>query len=348
MIEIKDGYEVWPRGKETWSLGFLHTYQITMFVGILISFLTVVWFWKRQKYSWQILQILVIIIVPTSIVGARLWFLIASGDKANWAKFYEFKGLSIHGGVLFSTAAAIWFLSYRKSSVDMRTAIGIILPSILIGQAIGRFGNMDNHEVYGKVVDASSLDWMGPMKKHMYIRNSYDDILHWRTPLFFYESMSSLFGYIVIIWVLLNYNLVKPGVTGALYLLWYGIVRISMEPLRDPVDIMKWGDFPVSMLLAGISIALGLGLLIWWQGFTKPFDKLILAIMPKSILDKVNKKYKMITPLKPVLFTKDKTERKQFYLFGKIVENRVRLWLPDARVEKQSKRKMNNMWSRRS
>ncbi len=320
-----------------------------MFVGILISFLTVAWFWKRQKYSWQILQILVIIIVPTSIVGARLWYLIASGDKANWAEFYKFQGLSIHGGVLFSTAAAIWFLSYRKTSVDMRTAIGIILPSILIGQAIGRFGNMDNHEVYGKVVDdASSLDWMGPMKKYMYIREADNLPADWRTPLFFYESMSSLFGYIVIIWVLLNYNLVKPGVTGALYLLWYGIVRVSMEPLRDPVDIMTWGKFPVSMLLAGLSIALGLGLLIWWQGFTKPFSKLILAIMPKRILDKVNKKYKMITPLKPVLFTKDKTERKRFYLFGKIVENRVRLWIPDARVEKQSKRKMNNMWSRRS
>jgi len=343
---MENTYTPWIRSEPTWSLGFLHTYQITMFVGIILSFLTVVWFWRRQKYSWQILQILVIIIVPSAIVGARLWFLIANGDKADWAHFYKFQGLSIHGGVLFSTLAAMWFLTYRKNSVDMRTAIGIILPSILIGQAVGRFGNMDNHEVYGRIVSGSSLDWMGAMKQHMYIKTNFYDVAHWRTPLFFYESMTSLFGYVFIVWILLQFNLVKPGVTGALYLLWYGIVRVSMEPLRDPVDIMKWGDFPVSVFLAALSIILGLVLLIWWQGFTKPFDKLILVLFPETLLNKVTKGYKLIRPTKPRRFAGGKTTRKQFYLFGEEVENRVKIWLPDARVDKESKRKMNYDWSR--
>ena len=284
---------------------------------------------------------LVIIIVPTAIVGARLWFLIASGDRANWAEFYKFQGLSIHGGVLFSTLASMLFLSYRKKSVVMRTAIGIILPTVLIGQAIGRFGNMDNHEVYGGVVSESSLDWMGAMKRHMFIEGE------WRAPLFFYESMSSLFGYIIIVWILLQFNLVKPGVTGALYLLWYGLVRVSMEPLRDPVDIMKWGDFPVSVFLAALSIILGLVLLVWWQVFTKPFNKFTISLFPEKWLNKVTKSYKLITPIKPRRFAKGKTTRKKFYLFGEEVENRVKIWLPDARVDKQSKREINNIWSRR-
>ena len=358
----------WERGKPSWSLGFLHTYPITMFFGILISFLTVVWFWRRYKYSWEVLQVVVIIIIPSAIVGARLWFLIAEGDLKQWEEFYKFSGLSIHGGVMFAILTGLIYLRTKKNVIDIRTIFGIILPTVLIGQSIGRWGNFDNHEVFGQIVSSKSLDWMGPMKSHMLIFNSNDNLkfgdpnvilgmvrmnvgppqLHlmaYRAPLFFYESMSSLVGYIVLVWIILNFNLLKPGATGALYLIWYGVVRASMEPIRNPSDIMKWGGvFPISLFLAILSAVLGLFLLIWFQFLTKPFVKGFEKILPKKIFNfldnKVKKEYELIKPIKYRRFAKKDTRRK-YYLFGKMIPNTVSIWIPRFNIIKKSKRKLN-------
>lgn len=307
----------WNRGTPSWEVGFLHTYPLTMFLGVIISFLTVAYFWHKQKYSWELLQIILILVIPGGIIGARLWFLISEGG---WNQWYFLSGLSIQGGIMGASIFVSPFLYYRRNVIDIRTAIGIILPSIIIGQAIGRWGNYDNHEVYGEVVSGSSLDWMGEMKKHMYIEGQY------RTPLFFYEFLTSTIGYLLIIWVLLRKNWVKPGVTAALYLIWYGIVRASMEPLRDPVDIMKWGSLPISLFLATIMILLGIGLAVWWQ-FLSP------------------KKYDLIQPIKlrkKFFFGPLSDMKKKYVFFGDEVPNKVSIWLPNNEgSRKWSKREIN-------
>ena len=210
----------WVRSESSWEIGFLHTYPITMFLGVLISFLSVAYFWKKQKYSWEILQVLVILIVPGSIVGARLWFLISEGGWENW---YILRGLSIQGGVMGALLAGSPFLYFRRHVVDMRTVYGIIIPNVIIGQALGRWGNFANHEVYGGIVSGESLNWMGWMKSHMFIGDTGittgDATGHYRAPLFFYESISSIIGWFIMTWMLLRKNYVKPGVTGAIYLI---------------------------------------------------------------------------------------------------------------------------------
>lgn len=335
----------WNRGQSSWNAGFLHLYPITMFLGVILAFLTVAYFWKRMKYSWDTLYILVIIIVPTSIIGARLWFLISSGNPDYWHDWYKLEGLSIQGGVMASGLSASLYLWFQRHHIDFRTAAGIILPAVIVGQAIGRWGNFDNHEVYGAQVNGDSLNWLTFIKPHMLINDTSTGIISYRQPFFFYESMINLIGYLLLVWVLLRRNWVKPGATGAMYLMYYGITRIIMEPLRDPADIMKVNGFPMSVLIAAIWIAVGLILFIWWQGLTRPFDKWAQVIFPKKILNKFKKEYKAIYPVKPrkKFFFGEEVETKGSILlyWGKEVPNKVKLYVPVVKNEKWSKREIN-------
>ena len=319
---VSDGHggNAWERGTPSWELGFLHTYPLTMFLGVVVAFLSIAYFWKRQKYSWEVLQILLILIVPGSIVGARLWFLISEGG---WDHWYILSGLSIQGGIIGALTAAMPFLYYRRHAIDIRTALGIIIPNVIIGQAIGRWGNFDNHEVFGKAVSGDALNWMGGMKSHMYI--SVNNIIAYRQPLFFYEFIANSLGYIVIVLMLLRKNWVKPGVTAAIYLVWYGITRAAMEPLRDESDIMRWGSLPISLLIAILMIVVGIGLGIYWQFVSK-------------------RKYDLIQPVKNrrLFLVGQKSDTKKKYLFfGDEIPNKVRIWLPNNEEKKWSKREIN-------
>ena len=329
---------VWNRGTPTWQVSFLHMYPILMMVGVIASFLTIAYFWKRQKYSWEILQILTIIVVPYSIFGARIWYLIATGSEWTFFGFFKFQGLAIQGGVMGALLGGGTFLWFRRHAVDMRTVAGIIMPAVLIGQAIGRWGNFDNHEVYGKIIDgdAHSLDWLTFIKPHMLISDKFG--VHYRQPFFFYESMLNLMGYMGIVWVLLRRNKLKPGSTAAIYLIWYGITRLVMEPMRTPTDIMKWGNFQVSTFMSAIWIVAGVALLVWFQFITNP------GSLVKRYLPNLRNKYKRIEPVKTrklLYFGEKSNERKTKVFWGDTVKHRITIWIPNP-DSNYSKRELNS------
>lgn len=342
----------WHRGESSWAVGFLHTYPITMTLGIICAFLACAYFWHRQKYSWEILQILVILIIPGSIFGARLWFLISEGG---WSQWYHLSGLSIQGGVMGALLFGLPYLWTVRHKVDPRTVLGIIVPNVILGQAIGRWGNFDNHEVFGRLISTdyndSTLNWMGWMKHHMWILNS-DGTTGYRQPLFLYEFMTSVIGWTGMVLILLRKNWVKPGVTGGIYLFWYGLIRCIMEPLRDPVDIMKWGSMPISLVTAILSMVGGLFFIIWWQFFTdiKKESKIGQWLIKQDnkfslfIFKVVSKEYEMIKPVKErrMFWVGPKSDMKYKYLFlGEQVENKINIWLPVQSEEKWSKREIN-------
>lgn len=275
------------QGEATYLFGTFSLYPFAIFLGILASIFTVAFFWWKNKYQWDILLSLIIITVPTSIIGARLFYIFERliyeptnpFPGSHWWAIWE-GGLSIQGGVVVSMVCDLIYLSFKKDVIDRRNVFGIILPSVLIGQAIGRWGNFTNHEVYGRAVEGNSLNWLGEtIKYNMFINGEY------RAPLFLYESIGNLLAYLLIVWVILFFNWTKPGTTGALYLIWYGILRVSMEPLREE-------SYLYYSIIAIISIVVGVFLCIYfeWTG---------ISIYEKSSISKfsfnyVNKKVKYI------------------------------------------------------
>lgn len=215
----------------------VHTYSLTMMLGILAAILTVSIFWSRAKYKWEILFTLILLTIPFAIIGARLWDLVEESTKPNfnwrnWYKIWE-GGLSIQGGVILAFIVDFIYVYNKRDQVDIRKVADIIVPTILIGQVIGRWGNYANHELYGKIdYDGSSVLIFGKtFASNMFIQDEFG--IGYRYPLFLYEGLANLFGYLVLVWIINLMGLLKPGSSTSWYFIWYGVVRLAMEPLRQ-------------------------------------------------------------------------------------------------------------------
>ncbi|MCS4536532.1 prolipoprotein diacylglyceryl transferase [Mycoplasma sp. CSL7475-4] len=279
----------------------IRTYSITMMLGMLAAILTITFFWKREKYKWDILYTLIVIVIPTSIIGARLWDLVEVGlydpsfKWADWYKIWE-GGLSIQGGVVLSAACGMLYVYHRRHEVDFRKVIDFIIPTILIGQVIGRWGNYANHELYGKVDwDGSSVLIFGKtFAQNMFISDAYSASLNqpglFRYPLFLYEGLANLAGYLVLVWIINLFGLAKPGSTSGLYFVWYGLVRLALEPLRE-------NAYQIYTVASLVFIAIGTIMFIYFMFFNsvhyaKIKDKYRFKYVyahPQSYLEHVNK-----------------------------------------------------------
>ena len=191
--------------------------------------------------------------IPVAIFGARIWSF-AIGDATG--NFFDFRGggLAIEGGVVFTVLAAlIYFPLVLRSNkykirdiktnpedpqvrqVSMWVYFDAIVPCILIGQVLGRWGNYFNQEVYGQVISAtqtSYMNWLCDNLPYMYVEKLHAYV----QPLFLYESCVNIVGFVFIYVAMEFMPGIKTGTIGATYFLWYGTVRIITEPFR-------YGDF---------------------------------------------------------------------------------------------------------
>ncbi|WP_036452723.1 prolipoprotein diacylglyceryl transferase [Mycoplasma buteonis] len=247
----------------------MNVYSLCILLGFTCSILTAAYFWKREKYPFEILLTLIIITVPCAMIGARLGFIIeraiAGQPLARWWAIWE-GGLSIQYGIILATIADLIYVYTKRKVIDVRKAASYIIPTILIGQFVGRWGNFSNHEVYGKIdwSGASSLMWGHTFASQMFISDSVSEQLGlqgaYRYPLFLYEGLANLVGYLLIVWVLNLFNFTKPGASAGLYLLWYGLLRLVMEPLREEsYDVYKY-------LAVGFAV-IGLLVFVYYQFF---------------------------------------------------------------------------------
>lgn len=99
----------------------------------------------------------------------------------------------------------------------------VAAPVLILGQAIGRWGNFANQEVYGFEVTNSAFQWF-PFS--VFIESSQT----WHLATFFYESVINLVGFFVLVKLLRKTE--KPGSVTFSYLIWYGVVRLILESLR--------------------------------------------------------------------------------------------------------------------
>lgn len=203
--------------------------------------------------------VLVLILVPLAVLGARLYYIIFS-DQLTLADFFDFshggfRGLAIYGGVIGGLLGVIIFAVIKKCSLMPLT--DLIAPALILGQSIGRWGNFFNQEAYGRAVDFNFF----PLT--VFIDNGLDYGPHLAT--FFYESILNFIGFIVILTVFLRQK--KYGNTTATYLLWYGVVRMIIEPMRtDSLLIVPGNDFVFNRISFVISIAIVvLGVVLLYQ-----------------------------------------------------------------------------------
>lgn len=171
----------------------------------------------------------------SGIIGARLWSCLVlefdyySQHVGEIFKIWE-GGLAVQGGIFLGAAVTVPFIIFAKKDLNVRHVIDIALPCIIIAQAIGRWGNFFNQEVYGRAVSADVMRIFPKIiVNNMLINGEY------RLPLFFIESLINIVGFFVLRYAVGRglKKFIGLGDIGAAYVIWYGLTRVALEPLRD-------------------------------------------------------------------------------------------------------------------
>ena len=263
---------------EAYSASFVvRFYGICVVGGACVTyFICDHYFYKKFKRH-GIIDTLFLVAFPSGLVGARLWYCLVLEPETYLANPVSILhiwdgGLAIQGGALLGIIAGITYMLIFRKYVDIRFAIDVIIPCILVAQAIGRWGNFFNAEVHGNEVLLSNWNWL-PLfitKQMQYTSiagstnvSTSEGMIY--LPLFLIESVSNLCGYFLIskgVGIGLK-KYVKGGVQASLYLVWYGLTRVILEPLRYGNEssgsaFMYSQSFytAIAMVIAGVVIAL--------------------------------------------------------------------------------------------
>ena len=164
------------------------------------------------------------------IIGARIWYVVFMFEQYQDNLFDIFKiqngGLAIQGGIVAGFIYSYYF--FKKRNIPILQAGDIIMPLILLSQAIGRWGNFINQEAHGGIVERATLEAM--MIPNFIIEGMNIGGTYYH-PTFLYESVLNLLGFILIYIILKKFNL-KQGVLFFSYFIWYGITRFIVEGMR--------------------------------------------------------------------------------------------------------------------
>ncbi|MDU7056415.1 MAG: prolipoprotein diacylglyceryl transferase, partial [Enterococcus hirae] len=166
-------------------------------------------------------------------------------------------GLAIYGGLIAGAITLYFFTKYHF--ISMWTFLDIAAPSVLLAQAIGRWGNFMNHEAYGPVTTRIFLENLHIPRfiiDNMYIEGFY------RQPTFLYESVWSLIGFILLLFLRNKKHLLKKGEVLLVYVMWYSFGRFFIEGLRTD-SLYFLGVIRISQLLSAFLFVGTIILFIW-------------------------------------------------------------------------------------
>lgn len=210
----------------------IHLYGLAIAVGILLGFFVTRALAKRLTFPPDDLYGLVAWLVPVSLVGARLYHVLNE-----WGYYADHPGeivavwnggLAIHGAILAGLITV--FVWARRRRASFWSVTDLLAPGLILGQAIGRWGNYFNQELYGKPTD---LPWAIPIDLSHRLPG-YESFAYFH-PLFLYESLLDLALFAVLFFIVRRGH-ARLGTTTALYFIGYSVIRFSLDFLRiNPV-----------------------------------------------------------------------------------------------------------------
>lgn len=196
--------------------------------------------------------------IPISIISARIYYVAFewpyySANPADIIKIWN-GGIAIHGGLLGAILTGIVF-SYKKKISFWKLA-DIAAPSILLGQAIGRWGNFINQEAHGGPVSRSFLE---SIQIPNFIINQLNINGQYFHPTFLYESIWNIIGVAVLI--ILRNSAIKRGELFLSYLIWYSVGRFFIEGMRTD-SLMLTSSLRIAQLMSITLIAVSLIIIV--------------------------------------------------------------------------------------
>ena len=236
------------------NLGFLNIrwYGLLICISVIIGIFISKKLAKSRNIDPQYVSDILPSLIIYSIIGARAYYVIFEWRQYSGNNFFtSFEifnsvvqipsflaiwegGIAIHGGLIGGFLSILFFC--KSKNINLKTFIDILIPSIILGQSIGRWGNFFNNEAFGI---PTNLPW----KLFIPIQNRPIEFINYQFfhPTFIYESLWNFLIFIILI-IIFNKqnknNFVRPGFISCFYLISYSFGRFWIEGLRiDPLCI---------------------------------------------------------------------------------------------------------------
>ncbi len=237
----------------------IYWYSIFILIALIIGIYLVIKEGKKHNLKADMITDLAFFMIPIALVCARLYFVIFHWDyySANLIEiFYVWEGgLAIHGGIIGGLLYLLYFS--KKHHIKPLLLTDIIVISLFLGQAIGRWGNFMNGEAFGP---ATTLEHLESLHLPSFIIDGMNINNVYHIPTFFYESIACFIVFIVLIFYRKRKQL-KLGELTSFYLIWYGIIRFFIEGLRT--DSLMLGPIKMAQLVSIIMVIAGIIMLIY-------------------------------------------------------------------------------------
>lgn len=252
------------------DLGFIEIrwYSFLILIAFIIGYFLVINRCKKKNINISTISDMCFYLVIVCLLGARIYYCLFNLDYYGKNLLDIFKvwegGLAIHGGII----AGIIFLYFytKKKKLNLLELMDIFVPALVLGQAIGRWGNFFNGEAFGPVTNFSTLSNLHIPKfiiDGMYIEHSYHH------PTFFYESLGCILIFVTVM-IVRNLKRTKDGQITGIYFVLYGIIRFLIEGLRQ--DSLMFFNLKIAQIISIIMIIVGIYFLL------KPCIKIVKGL----------------------------------------------------------------------
>ena len=234
-------------------------YSILILIGIVIGLILLEKEAKKFKYPKDLIFNICFWAIIMGIIGARLYYIIFNFSyySNNLLEIFAIwnGGLAIHGGIIAGVLTVLFFA--KKYHLNFLKLLDMAAPSLILAQAIGRWGNFFNGEAHGIATTYTEL-------KNLLIPEFVIDGMNiggvYYLPTFYFESLWCLLGFIILL-IIRRLKYIKVGATTCIYLMWYSLGRFFIEAMRT--DSLMLGGFKVAQIVSFLLFIVGiLGLMI--------------------------------------------------------------------------------------
>jgi len=247
----------------------LNFYGLLIMLGVIAAAVLSTYEAKRKKQNPEIILDSLTWIVLGGVIGARLWHIftppasmVAQGITTQYYLTHPLAAIAIWRGGLgipgaVAGGALAFYLYAKKRGLKFGLWADIFAPGLALGQAIGRWGNFINQEVYGSPTDLPWAIRIDPQHR-------LPEFMAYETyhPLFLYESIYNFLNMVFLLWISRKFeNKLKNGDVFLTYLVSYPIFRFFMEFLR--LDNSYVGGINANQTLMLVIAVTAIGAIIW-------------------------------------------------------------------------------------
>lgn len=264
-------------GPILWQLGgfTIRWYGLLIASAVLIGVILCQELATRRNINPDLLADFAIWAVIGAIPGARLYYVLFQWQKyaqnpAEIAAIWK-GGIAIHGAIIGGVLAALLFARFHK--ISFWQLADIVAPALILGQAIGRWGNFFNSEAFGSPTDLPWKLYIPPQNRPLSFVNF--EYFH---PTFLYESLWNLGVFALLIalffWGLRHRGQLRVGTLFLVYLAAYSSGRTWIEALRT--DSLMLGPLKMAQVISLVAICGAIAGLVWLYLLKRPLPDIAL------------------------------------------------------------------------